>query len=567
MKKWKSVEPFSDKLSEKLSGYSDLTKGLLSRAGIEDKESAEKFLNPDYERDTHDPYLSKDMKKAVGRVLKAIDENEKIAVFGDYDADGIPGTAILNSFFEKIEYKNFNSYIPDRYEEPYGLSVEAVETFYQQGASLIITVDCGITDIPAVNKANEYGIDVIVTDHHLPHEKLPEAFAIVNHKQEDDEYPYKYLCGAATAWKLVQAILLKRDFDLPKGWEKWLLDLVAISTVCDMVALTGENRVLVKYGLQVLRKTPRVGLQSLFKKGGVKQNFIAEDDIGFVIGPRINIASRMSHGSDAFKMLTTEDALVANTLADHLEGLNAQRKETVQVILDSVEETIDTDKPVIARGDSGWRIGVLGLTANRLAEKYEKTVCLWAENHQGEIKGSIRSDGTVHVLDLFNEMGGDEFFLDFGGHIASGGFSLDKSKLPEFEEKMLEAYKKVGGKESDYGTVFIQDKLKLSEVNNSLFNEIDKFAPFGMENPKPNFLFEKVEVEDVREFGKNGNTHLELSFAGSNMKAISFFNTISSFEGLELKTGKTINMVATLERSYWRGRPELRLRVIDIQPS
>ncbi|MBI2100199.1 MAG: DHH family phosphoesterase, partial [Candidatus Vogelbacteria bacterium] len=360
------------------------------------------LTEPDYARDLHDPFLFKDMDKAAARILAAIAAGEKIVIFGDYDADGVPGSAILALFFNEIGFTNYDVYIPDRHNEEHGLSLVMVEKLISLGARLIITVDCGITDVKEVKRANELGVAVIITDHHLPGAELPPALAVIDAQRADNTYPFKWLCGAGVAFKLVQALVavpartVLKDaprtvlFEkVPSGWEKWLLDLVAIATVSDMVPLVGENRALVHFGLKVLRKSPRVGLAHLFRELKLKQEFITEDDIGFMIGPRINTASRMSHASQAFFLLTTDDETRAGAIARHLEEKNRERRDQVDLILADLDARLSlgglASKSLIVAGNENWSLGVLGLAASRVVEKYERPVFLWARNGHGLI--------------------------------------------------------------------------------------------------------------------------------------------------------------------------------------
>ncbi len=569
-KTWVLRSDIPEEIDARLNHLSPLIRRLLHYRGIDTAEAAEHFLAPPYNGDIHDPFLALGMDRAVDRILRAISENETILIFGDYDADGIPGAALLHSLFKKIGYQNFRVYIPDRYTEQYGLATETVERFAADGVKVMITVDCAITDVEEIERAQALGIDVILTDHHLPHDVLPPAYAIINNKQSSDTYPFKYLCGAGTAWKLAQAILKKNNFGLPDGWEKWLLDLAAISTVCDMVPLTGENRAIVHYGLQVLRRTPRPGLQVLARKMRIKQAFLSEDDIAFSFGPRINIASRMSHGTDAFELLTTDDYAVANILVDQLQSRNEERKQTVQVILDSIHGEFAQEEPpaLIARGSEDWRIGVLGLTATRVMEHYERPICLWAHNHEGDVKGSIRSDGTVNVVELFEAAGGSKFFLDFGGHYHSGGFSLAREREHELEMRLIDAYSRLRSDDSEFTKLYIDQTLSLSDITWARYREIEQLAPFGVGNPKPIFLFPNVEIIRAREFGKNGNTHLELVFQspeGKEIQAIAFFTNAHSFTGKPLSAGARIDLAASFEKSFFRGSPDLRLRIAGVR--
>lgn len=290
-----------------MNTVTDILQTLLTRRGLTDAEAIEAFLNPSYDDMTNDPYLLKDMEKGVVRILGAIDAHEKIAVYSDFDADGIPGGIILHDFFKKIGYDNFVNYIPHRDTEGYGFHKDAVRALSKEGVTLIITVDVGITAVDTVVYAQELGVDCIVTDHHEPLDTIPSAVAVINPKQATCTYPFSGLCGAGVAYKLVQALLQEARFShIPRGWEKWLLDLVAIATVADMVPLVDENRALVHWGLYVLRKSQRPGLIALLRKLRIQQRFVTEEDIGFFIGPRINAASRMGHPQDAFELLSTD---------------------------------------------------------------------------------------------------------------------------------------------------------------------------------------------------------------------------------------------------------------------
>ncbi|KKT59969.1 MAG: Single-stranded-DNA-specific exonuclease recj [Parcubacteria group bacterium GW2011_GWC1_44_26] len=310
-----------------LSSYTDLVQTLLKKRGITNAGDAEHFLYPDFERDVRDPFGILNMEKAVERILRAIDANERIAIYADYDCDGIPGATIFNDFLKKIKYENFEVYIPHRNIEGYGLNNKALDLLAERGATVVITIDCGIVDVEEADHARKLGIDLIITDHHLPQDVLPKAYTVVNSKQAGDTYHDNMLCGAGVAWKLVSALLAKRgeSWGVQKGWEKWLLDMAGLSTIADMVPLRNENRALAKYGLMVLRKSRRPGLLSLLAKMDMSQANIVEDDIGFMIGPRINAASRMGEPMDAFRLLSAETKEVAEEYAEKLMHLNDAR--------------------------------------------------------------------------------------------------------------------------------------------------------------------------------------------------------------------------------------------------
>jgi len=326
--------------------YHPLVKDLLTKRGLKE-EFFDEFLNPDYELGTHDPFLMKGMEVAVQRVLEAIDKDEKIVVYSDFDADGIPGAVLMHDFFKKIGYKNFENYIPHRNDEGYGFHKEAIEGFAKSGTKLIVTVDVGITSVAEVEYVNSLGLEVIITDHHEPNGHLPEALVILNPKQKDCTYPEKMLCGTGVAFKLIQGILAKRDFGIKKGMEKWWLDLVGLATLSDMVPLLGENRVFARYGLLVLQKTSRPGLLQLFRKLKISQKHLNEDDIGFMVTPRINAASRMGHPDDAFNLLSATDETTAGAYVDHLNAINDKRKGVVSAII------VDIKKRLRKKGEIG----------------------------------------------------------------------------------------------------------------------------------------------------------------------------------------------------------------------
>ena len=587
---------------EELIGYPELLRILFYNRGIKTKAEAEAFLQPDYERDLNDPFLMKDMDKAVERILQALEKKEKIVIYSDYDADGIPGGVILHDFFEKTGHKNFTNYIPHRHDEGFGLNEEAVKQFKKDKVKLIITVDCGVADLTEADLISKNKIDLIITDHHEParpqsaggpKEKLPKAIAILDPKRKDCEYPFKNLCGAGVAFKLVQAILVtvrskkislerlvrvKRkgcflDITVTTGWEKWLLDMVGIATLSDMVPLVGENRALAYYGLKVLRKSPRVGLLKLFSLLKIQQNNLTEDDVGFSISPRINAASRMGDPDDAFNLFIAKTDEEADIYARHLDKINSERKGVVAAMVKEVrkimrERLIDNPekKKVLVIGNPDWKPSLLGLVANSLVDDHSCPVFLWGRDGGNILKGSCRSDGSASLIEIMNgvELG---IFEEFGGHTMSGGFSVVSEKVHLLEEKLQISYEKLTLKSNFVMEEIVADtKLTLDEVNSDNYRLIEKLAPFGVGNLKPLFLFEKINIKSVRNFGKENN-HLEIFFEnsrGKTVKAIGFFLKTDSF-GRELKVGDTINLLANFEKSTFRGFTELRLRIVDLE--
>jgi single-stranded-DNA-specific exonuclease len=559
--------------------YSPTLSHLLFHRGIKDSESAQHFIEPNYEVHNHDPFLLKDAEKASQRIIDAIKKGQKIAIYADYDADGIPGASIWHSFFTKIGYANFIVYIPHRHDEGFGLNIEAVEQLAKDKADLIVTVDCGITDILPSARAKELGVDLIITDHHEPKAELPNAFAVIDHRQKDCNYPDKNICGSAVAYKLIQAILKKDRFGLPDGHEKWFLDLVGIATLSDMVPLVGENRLFAYYGLMVLRKSPRKGLVELLRKLKINQRYLNEDDVGFMITPRINAASRMGVPMDAFHLLTALSDVDAEKFTDHLDKINNERKGVVASLVRDAKkhlhERYGSEIPkVIVLGNPDWRPSLLGLVANTCAEEFDRPAFFWGRDGGNVIKGSCRSEGRTNVVELM-ESSVPETFIQFGGHKFSGGFAVSNDEIHFLEKRLIESFEniiKVNNKnhKNDDGPIveeMIDSEIKVDDVDGTLFEEINRLAPFGIGNPKPTFLFRKVVPVSVRKFGKT-NDHVEIIFKKTNsqkVSAIAFFGAKEKWMN-EIKEGKELDLIASIEKSMFRGRAEIRLRVIEVAP-
>lgn len=577
MKKYALRDSVPKKVSEALKSYHPIVQELLYAREITDSESAEKFLNPDYDRHLLDPYLLKNMDKAVGRILKAIENYEKIAIFSDYDADGIPGAVALHDFFQKIGVKNFVNYIPLRNEEGFGLNSEAITNLVDQNVKLIITIDCGITDVVEVDFANKHGVDVIITDHHIPGKKLPKAFAVINPKQKGDKYPEKFLCGSGVIFKVIQAIIKSDKVEWKDGQEKWLLDMIGLATMSDMVPLRGENRVLSYYGMKVLQKSPRVGLQKLFSLLRINQQTVTEDDIAFMITPRINAASRMGIPRDAFTLLSTTDEVEAGVLAEHLNNKNDERKgvvgSMVREIKKKLEDRDEEMKHVLVFGNPEWKPSLLGLVANSFSDEHNRPVFFWGrEGSNGGtiIKGSCRAGGDTDVVALMEKC--KDILVDYGGHKGAGGFSLLQENIHTLEDRLNKAYEELTKEKKIIPDILLDKKLSLDDVNWDVYSHVEKFAPFGLENPKPLFLFESITVSNMKLFGKEQN-HLELKFkksedklarrGGGDVTAIAFFSNGTNF-AIPVEVGSTINLVATMEKSQFRNFPELRLRIVDI---
>ena len=557
-----------------MPNHTELLDLLLKNRGIKPEDYG-KFLNPSYEKDLYDPYLLKDMEKSVVRIFKSIDAKEKIVIYSDYDCDGIPAAVMLYDFFKKINYDNFSIYIPDRHDEGYGLHKDAIMDFIKDGVKLLITFDLGITAVEEVTLATSAGIDVIITDHHLPKEKVPHAYSIINPKQKGCTYPDKMLCGAGVAYKLIQALIKKYGeyWDINNGWEKWLLDMAGVATLSDQVPLLNENRVIAFYGLKVLQKGRRPGLVELFRKAGVDIRKANEEDVTFTLAPRLNAASRMSDPMEAFHVLSTTDTLEAKVLADNLAKINEERKQTVAHIMKDVKITLTKrleiedgeNKSLIVIGNPKWRIGILGIIAAKIVEEHKKPVFVWGSDGNDVIRGSCRSYGNINLVDLMTSMP-EGSLLGFGGHAGAGGFSVSHEEIHFLEERLLKVFNDSPKEEEIKENFKAEAKITIDDVTNENYNVIEKLAPYGEGNPKPVFLFEKLIIVELKEFGKEKN-HLELGFKNSRgkiIKAIAFFKTSESYKNT-LKKGDEINMTATFEKSTFAGRTELRLRIVDIK--
>ena len=584
---------------------------LLHSRGITDPTEKTAFLSPNYDFGTHDPFLLKDMQKVVERILRAVADGEKICVYSDFDADGIPGAVVLHDFFKKISYANTFHYIPDRHIEGFGIHRPALEQIIAQGATLIISIDCGIAEIEnsawvkTQKTPDGLSVDLIITDHHTPGAVLPDAFAIVNPKQSDCQYPEKMLCGSGVIYKVVQALCQTirekneaetfgdeaiskyfKDIEIKEGWEKWLLDMVGLATLSDMVPLRGENRIFAYFGLTVLRKTPRLGLIKLFKSLKMNPAHMTEEDIAFMITPRINAASRMASPMDAFHLLATTDDAEADRLVDHLNNLNIERKTRVAHLVKAIKKSIEErglqDKDIIVVGNPDWQPPVLGLVATNIVRDYGKPVFLWGRGEDETIKGSCRAPDGFDVVKIMREVPEtDGLFLNLGGHVAAGGYSIASDKIHTFEEKILEAHKRLGEvfsnsdmadasgdpAEQILGEILVDKVLSAGEVGRNIWSVIEKVGPYGESNPKPLFMMKGIMVLDIKFFGKT-KEHVELrlqdTLTGDETKAIKFFAKDDKAIEEKLKIGELADLVVHMEKSMFKNYPEYRLRIVDI---
>jgi single-stranded-DNA-specific exonuclease len=565
-----------------------LMEQICSDRGLTDLETRALFCNPNYESGTHDPYLLVDMEKAVERLLSAQKKNEKVAIYSDFDCDGIPGAVVLHDGLTRLGFTDLEVYIPHRDKEGYGLHKHALKDLKERGVSLVITIDLGTVAYESAKYGKEIGLDIIITDHHeLRYEDgaevLPEAIAVINPKR--GEYPYPHLCGAATIWKVTQALVGARrneGLEVPLGWEKWLLDMVAIATIGDMVPLQGENRTLAHFGLKVLRKSPRPGLQALVRLAKARQEELTEDDIAFLFAPRINAASRMGSPLLAFRLLSTKDDSEAIRLAEELDDLNKERKSVVAHVAKEVRAKMKErvfDGGCLVMGSPDWKPSLLGLVSTNILDGKKGMVCMWGRDGEGSLKGSCRADG-ISVVEVFTRA--KDSLKDYGGHHASGGFSVSDTSIHTLSESFQKAYqsildeKKVKELMVSEGVIGsgdaiseLQDEsekrylLNHGLVGATFYKSLNQLAPFGMENKKPRFVLEGV-VMSQKQFGK-AKEHYEIvtESDGRQVKSICFFATPLSFTHTP-EIGGRCKIIGNLERSTFGYKEEYRLRVEDV---
>jgi single-stranded-DNA-specific exonuclease len=564
-KKWQIAPKINQSTKNKFPEINPIILQLLFNRGLGTQEKIDEFLNPDYGQDIHDPFLFRDMNKAVDRILKAIKKKEKIVVYGDYDADGVCATVLLAEVLKELGALP-EVYIPYRNTEGYGLNDKAVEELSRSGTKLIITVDCGISNKNEIEKAKKNGIEVIITDHHYEPKELPKAFATINPKIHGEKYPFDDLAGVGVAFKLAQA-LLKTEKNINQGFEKWLLDLVALGTVTDIADLLGENRTLVRYGLIVLKKTKRLGLLELLKAAQINPYEIDSRVIGYYLGPRLNAAGRLDHASTAYQLLITEDENEAKKIAQDLDGKNRQRqKMTKKIVQEALKQIgkIDEKKKLLTAIGESWPAGVVGLVAGKIADQYYRPTLIM-ERGEYEIIGSGRSIEEFNLIRALQKM--EKYLSRYGGHAQACGFTMTNEKnLEKFRaelEKIVE--EELKGKEL-YPKINIDLEIDLEEVNWDLYENTEKFEPFGEANQDPVFLAKNLKVVGIECVGQDGK-HLRLQVNHNTRmvkKAIGFnFGYWSD----KINVGDKIDMVFKLEVNQWNGSRELQLKVVDLKLS
>ena len=538
---------------------------LMTQRGIMSREEAISFFEPKL-TDLHDPFLMKDMSNAVERLTSAINKNEKILIYGDYDVDGITAVSLVYSFLEE-QSSNVEYYIPDRYEEGYGLSKRGLDYALEVNCKLVITLDCGIKSVDKIAYARARGMDVIVCDHHYPGDEIPSAVAVLDPKQPGCNYPYKELSGCGVGFKLIHAY--SKIHSIPFDKIVSYLDLVAVSIASDIVPITGENRVLAYYGLKQLNSAPRMGLNEIIKKLDIKKQLSIED-IVFKIGPRINAAGRMETGSKAVELLISNDVKQASIISKEINNFNTERRTIDREITSEAMKMIAGDQKKISSKttvlyDPDWKKGVIGIVASRLIETYYRPTVILTESN-GFATGSARS---VQGYDLYQAIEACSDLLEsFGGHMFAAGLTLKKENIGEFSERFENYVASTITKDQLMPTIDIDIELSFSEITEKFYDFISMFCPFGPENMSPVFVSYNIrDFGSGRRVGKS-REHLKLDlFQGSDttkiLPAIAF-GQANHFE--HIKAGQPIDICYSIEMNEFRGKQNLQLNIKDIKP-
>jgi single-stranded-DNA-specific exonuclease len=547
------INTFIDNLS-----ITPLVASLLINRGISSIEQAREFLQTE-QQSFHDPYLLKDMDKAVHRIKTAIEKDEKILIYGDYDADGVSSTTVLLTTLQKIGAKA-DFYIPNRFTEGYGPNEAAFRQAHKSGFSLIITVDTGIAAVHEADVAKELGVDLIITDHHEPGPVLPDALAIIHPKQPGCTYPFKELAGVGVAFKLSHALLGELPMDL--------LEVAAIGTIADLVTLHGENRLIAKIGINQLKTTNRTGLKALLKVAKVNSNDLNEDTIGFALAPRINAVGRLQSADPAVDLLLTEDTEEAYDIAQEIDLLNKERQKLVSSITDEAIEEVETrfpisDNPVLVIAKEGWNPGVVGIVASRLVERYYRpTIVLSIDKEKGIAKGSARS---IVGFDLFENLSTCRDILPhFGGHPMAAGMTLEVENIDSLRNRLVEKANNILSEEDFTPITKVDVSCKLEDITVKSIEEMQLLAPFGMHNPKPVVQVEDVTLANIRKIGAEQN-HLKLVFEQEEhqLDSVGFgFGYIHD----ELSPTVTLSAIGELSINEWNNyrKPQLMLQDVKV---
>ena len=545
-------------------GIDQVLANLLVQRNITTAERAREFFKPDLSK-LHDPFLMKDMDKAVERLEKAISNEEKVLIYGDYDVDGTTAVALMYTFIRNFN-PNVEYYIPDRYDEGYGISYKGIDWGHENGYTLIIALDCGIKAVEKVAYAKGLGMDMIICDHHLPDEELPPAVAILDPKRHDCSYPFDDLSGCGVGFKLIQAYAMRKS--IPFAWVESFLDLVAVSIAADLVSMTGENRILAYYGLERLNQSPRKGLQSIIRLSGLENHKISVDDIVFKIGPRINAAGRMESGRTAVHLLVSRSDEEAQNIGKIIDLHNKERKSVDKQITKAAIESVMNDSSFRDRKstvvfDPKWNKGVVAIVASRLVEAFYRPTIVLTESN-GLITGSARSIAGFDLYEAIKEC--SEYLENYGGHMYAAGLTLKKENLKPFEEKFEQVVAEKITEDILTPVVQIDTFLDFKQITPKFFRILKQFQPFGPGNQSPVFITENVYDNGNGRLVGSGNGHMKLELIQEDepyryISAIAF-NRAEHFE--HLHAGNPVDICYSIAENYYRGIANIQLRVKDI---
>ena len=549
---WELMPSFSDKTFTKAAkeeGLDGLAAQILYQRGIQTPEALAAFLHPSLDK-LHDPYLLHDMKKAVERIRRAIEDYEQILIYGDYDADGMTSASILKETLEELGAE-CQVYLPNRFTDGYGPNQSVYKYFIeQQAVSLIVTVDNGVAGHEAIAFAQEAGVDVIVTDHHSLPDQLPDAYAIIHPEHPVGNYPFKDLAGCGVAFKLATALLEQVQPDL--------LDLVAIGTIADMVSLTDENRIMVQYGLSLLKQSERIGLQEMMRLAGLEAGQVNEETIGFQLAPRLNALGRLDDPNPAIELLTGFDEEEVATIAAMIDEKNTERKDVVQAIYEEAKNLVQADKPVQILAAKGWNPGVLGIVAGRLLEELQQPIIVLSIQ-DGLAKGSARSVEAVDIFQALNDH--RELFVAFGGHSGAAGMTLQVENLDALSDVLVAFIQDNQLDLTQKPSLVLDEELDLANLSLETVKSLEKLAPFGMNFAKPIFYLRDFQVESARTMGQD-NAHLKLRLLkdGVNVDLVAFGQGHLSQEFSQLKN---LELAVHLSVNQWNGHTTIQLMLVD----
>ncbi len=532
---------------------------LLINRGVSEKEK-ESYLYPDFYNDLVNQKSLDGSDKFLERIKKAKQNKEKIGIFADYDADGIPGAAFLHKVLKLLKIDS-ETYIPTR-EEGYGLNKDGIDYLAKKCCTVIITVDLGIRNIIEVDYAKSLGLDIIITDHHEPGDTIPDAYAVINPKISESKEIFKELSGAGVVYKL--AVEISKEFkDIDEKFLKWNLDLIAISTISDVVPLVHDNRVIAKFGLKVVNKTKNIGINKLIEISKIKKETITTYEVGFIIAPKINAPGRISKPIDSYYLLTTESENEASCKAKRLEEENIIRQEMMNVLIKEASHIIDqdnlaNDNIIIISGD--WQKGIIGPCASKLVEKYSRPVIVFSQ--EGDVfTGSARSINNINIIDLLTKS--SRYLEKYGGHKGAAGLKLKLENYHKFVSSILKIATKSISNENLKKKYNIDLEIKFSQLNYTLYDKLLLMEPFGLGNKKPIFLSTNILVEKFSFIG-NDKEHLSAVLIEKDVKIKSiYFNC--PYKEIEFKSAKKINIIYYLENNIWNGQKSLQLHIIDIE--